>query len=134
MNVQNFLLLTTIMLIPFEGTIISFPIIFALGCLTFIISPDSSTMVILFIAGIILDILRVQTIGLTSMSMTLAFILIFLYSRIFEFKDWHIWLLIIFIFTLVFARVASYSTNLVVYVLIFMTSGILFSYFRRRQL
>ena len=134
MNIRNVLLILTIVLLPLEGTVISLPVIFALGCLAFIIYPGFSTVFILFFAGLLLDILRVQTIGVTSASLILSFILIYFYARVFEFKDWRPGFLMIFLFTFIFAKIAGYSTNLIVYFLILAVAGVLFSYFGKKQL
>lgn len=133
MNIRNILLTLIFLSLVFDGTIVSLPLVFTFALICYIFAPDASTVLILFLAGIILDILRVSGVGSTSAAMTLSYAFIYFYRRAFELKDYRILLVILLVLSFIYGKVFNYSGNLISYLLIFILAGVIFSYFSKSK-
>ena len=133
MNIRNVLLILTIVLLPFEGTILSLPLVFALSLLFYTLFPDESTLLVVFAAGFVLDILRIIPSGSTLIAMAAAFLIIFFWRRLFETRDLRVALGIIFVCSFVYAKFFDYSANVLVYCSIFVFSAAVVSYLTKRK-
>jgi hypothetical protein len=133
MNIRNVLLILTIVLLPLEGTILSLPLVFALSLLSYTLFSDESTLIVVFVAGFVLDILRIIPPGSTLIAMALSFLIIYFWRRLFETRDLRVALGIIFIFSFVYAKFFDYSVNVLVYFSTFLFSAAVISYFTKRK-
>src|SRR3989344_4423818 len=102
--------------------------------LSFMLFPDLKTLILVFVTGILLDILKVNTVGLTPIIIISSFIVLVFIKRVFEVRDFRINLLILFFSSFVFANFASYSDNLLIYFLIFGSIWFSLSYFLKTRL
>jgi len=73
-----------ILAILLEATVISIPIVLDVLLVYFILSKKSRLLIFAFVAGIILDILRIRVLGLTSIFFMVFILLVFLYEKKFE--------------------------------------------------
>lgn len=133
MTLRHILFLLIFLALFFDGTLLSVPIVFALSVLAYIIFPDSSTVSYLILYGLILDILRINMIGLTPIAMSVTFLSIYLWRQSAEIKDYKFAVGIVFIATYIYAHVSNYTTNLIIYIFLFSFSVLIFNYFRTKR-
>lgn len=134
MNLRLILVLLIFTSLFFETAILALPFLFTVSILSFMFFPDLKTLIIVFIAGILLDILKVNTVGLTPIIIFSSFIILVFIKRVFEIRDFRINLLILFFSSFVFANFASYSDNLLIYFMIFGSIWFSLSYFLKTRL
>ena len=134
MNLRLILVLLILASLFFETAILALPFLFIVSILSFMLFPDLKTLILVFIVGILLDILKVNTVGLTPVITFVSFIILVFIKRVFEVRDFRINLLILFFSSFVFANFASYSDNLLIYFLIFGSIWFSLSYFLKTRL
>ena len=128
---ENLLLTILFISLFFELTIIPLPIVFLVSIIFYVLYPSIRTIIFVMIAGLLLDILSVSVPGLTPLAALVSFLIIDLYKKAFEIRDWRVFLLILFISTYGYARIFSYSNNLLLFILAFGTAGVIIKYFTR---
>lgn len=84
MKLVTFLLLVAIFL---ESTIITIPLTLLIILFAAVILKNNDVFILAFFSGLLLDILRLGTIGLTSAYFVLFVMLIFLYQKKFEIES-----------------------------------------------
>lgn len=112
-----------------ELTIIPFPITFLIVLLLYLLYPKTQNIIVAIIIGVILDILTVRTIGQAPLFILASFLIIDLYRKAFEIKDPQVLLVILGIATYIFAKVFSYSSSILIFIMIFGTLGLIVYYF-----
>ncbi|HVT00942.1 MAG TPA: hypothetical protein VHE53_01755 [Patescibacteria group bacterium] len=113
----------------FESSLISLPIVFILCLITYFLYPEISTIIFVFFIGLILDTLRITPIGLSSLAIIASIGIVELIKNAIEFKDIKLITTFLFVASYIYARLFSYSPNILVYFLIFLFSFVIFSYF-----
>ena len=134
MNLKNILIALLVLSLFIETTIFSFPFIFAFSILLYILFPDARTVFSVFAASLLIDVLKAAPPGVSALAIFITLLAIDLYRRVFEIKDYKIMLLIICAFSFAYAKFASYTDNLIVYLVIFGGFGLLFAYFHKKKL
>lgn len=81
----------------------------------------------------LLDAIKASNVGLTPLLLSISFISIYSARRLFEIKEYKIVLLMIFVLTYLYALISGYTTNLIIYLLIFALAGVTFSYFSKSK-
>lgn len=115
-----------------EATVVAFPFVLIICLTAYILYPDLRTVLISFLAGIIIDILKLSPMGITSAVILVSFLIIDLVRHAFEIKDYKIMLFILFAASFAYSKYFSYSGNLVLYILIFGAAGLFISYFFKK--
>lgn len=133
MNLKSILLIIIFLSLFIDSTIVSLPIVFAISILYYILFPNSATVFFLIFLMLILDVLRVIPLGLSSVALSVSFISIYLVRTFAEISDTKVVGILIFIITLIYARIAEYSTNLFIYTFIFLICSLLFIYFSPKK-
>lgn len=128
---ENIFLLALFLSLFFELTIAPFPFIFLISFVFYVVYPAVRTIVFTILAGLLLDILTVSPIGQTPLAILISYLLLDLYKRAFEMKDWRIFLFILLAGTYAYARMLSYSSNLLLFIIVFGVAAILINYFLR---
>lgn len=77
-------LIALLFVVLLEATLTMLPLTLVVLLLFAVTTQSSNTLLFAFIAGFMLDILLLRTIGATSLFFTLFFLLIFLYERKYE--------------------------------------------------
>jgi len=133
MNPKYYLFGLILISLIFDSVIISLPIVFIFSLLTYVLLPETAAILILVFTGILLDMQKATTVGLTPIALTISFAAIFLARQMFEVKDYRFVIFLLFILTYIYAFIAGYTTNLLIYLLIFILSGAIFSYFSKSK-
>src|SRR5688500_14215901 len=115
MNSRIVLLIALMLALFLDGTFLSLPLVFALCILLYVIEPKSATIVLIFFTGIVIDMLRLTTVGSTSLFLLCSCALIYIYRNTFEFKDTRVITLLPFIFAYIYANIFGYNTNILIY-------------------
>lgn len=111
MNPKNILFILLPFALLFDGSLISIPMVFIIAVLLYILSPTNLTVLISFLAGLVIDILRVQNF-ITPLALVVTFILILFYRRAFEIKGYKIIILMLIISSFVYGKLSGYSGGL----------------------
>lgn len=102
-----------------EGTFISFPFVFIVASILFMLYPDFFTLTLVFLAGIIIDSLRGGQIGLTPFVIFILLLFISSDIWIFSLKNSVTVVTILFLVTLIYSIILSYPFNIFLYISIF---------------
>lgn len=102
-----------------ESTLIVFPVFLIISVLLFVLFPKIPVLVGVFLGSIILDILKVTTIGFTALFIFTIFLVLNIYIKSVDIKDFKVVLIITFISSIAYSYLSSYSVNLIIYLLIF---------------
>ncbi|PIT89209.1 MAG: hypothetical protein COU27_01550 [Candidatus Levybacteria bacterium CG10_big_fil_rev_8_21_14_0_10_36_7] len=134
MNLQNLIILVLLAAFFIEGSIISFPIIFLLSIILFMLFPNNKTFITIFLISIIADSLYLRPLGISSLILFAIFLFFNLYKNIFEMKNY---LLIAFsstFFTFMYAYFFSYSTNIILHLIFFIIGLTIFYILSNKKL
>ena len=131
---ENLLLAILFISLFFELTLVPFPIVFLVSLVLYILYPKVRTVIFASIAGLLLDILNVSLPGFTPLAILISFLIIDLYKKAFDIRDWRVLFIILFISTYIYAKIFSYSSNLLLFILVFGTTGIIINYTTKRKL
>lgn len=134
MNTRLIISLLLFVSLFIETSLVAFPFIFILSVITYILFPDLKTFMTVFLIGLGLDILKASPVGATPLVIFSSFSLLDLVRRVFELKDYKIIILILFIMSLIYSKVFSYTDNLLIYILLFGGSLGFISYFYKKSL
>lgn len=134
MNIRLALSLILFFSLFFESTILAFPLVLIFSVLLSILYPDYKTIILVFLCGVILDIIKVSQVGSTSTIILLSFLTLSLIKKGFEIKDYKTIILFLFASSFIYSKYFSYTDNLITYLLIFGGAGIFISYFRKKLL
>jgi hypothetical protein len=125
---QNILLGAMFFSFFLEGSVFSFPLVFACLALLYILRPGPAMVLVGFIAGFILDALRLSPVGEASFAIVGTFLIIEILKREVTFKDYKFVIFFLFIASYIYAVIFNYSNNLIIYLLLFGLATIIFSY------
>ncbi|MBI4091888.1 MAG: hypothetical protein HY427_01640 [Candidatus Levybacteria bacterium] len=131
---KNWLLAILITFLFFELTLIPFPVVFLISLVFYILYPEVRTVIFTTTAGLLLDILSVSIIGQTSLVILVSFLIIDIYKKAFEIRDWRASFVILFISTYIYAKIFSYETSPLLFIVVFGVAAILINYFMRGRL
>lgn len=134
MNLRPYIFLVLLASLVIETTVITFPLVYITLLILYILYPDSLSVILGFIAGLVLDSLKLTPIGVSSIVIMTSFGLLELYSRFFELRDPKIAILGISISSFIFSKMFSYTADLLLYIFIFGIAGFLVVYFQKRTL
>jgi hypothetical protein len=115
MRIKTLLYILIILAFFFDGSFISLPIVFGLCILLYVISPTPISILMGFLAGIIMDMLRLTPIGATSLALVLSCGFIYVYRNTFELNDLKFIILLPFVFAYLYALFFNYNTNIFIY-------------------
>ncbi len=133
MNLRIILFLALFSSLIFELTIISFPLVFVICLISYILYSDEVSLIGAFVAGLILDSINLNPLGLSSVIILSSFLLIDAARRIFEIKDYRLIILILFVTSYAYAVIFSYSSNILIYISVFTFSALIYSYFHKKM-
>lgn len=97
-----FLLIVCLFGAFFEATVTTLPVLLCLLVVISIHEKSNKIFVLAFISGIILDVMRVDPIGLRSIFYIIFLFLIFLYERKFETDSWPFVLVAVFLGSIIY--------------------------------
>lgn len=118
-----------------DSTLISLPLLFGFCILLYILYPDMASVVLIFLAGLAIDILRMAPIGSTSFAMIITCGFIYLYRNTFELRDLQFVVILPFVFAYIYAALFNYNANPIIYLLLFlMVEGLVYYFGRNRKL
>ena len=132
-NTRTILLFTLIVSLVLDSTLISLPLVAAICILMYLLYPDIATLVIIFLAGLVIDSLRLAPLGATSLFLVVSCASIYLYENTFELKDLTFAVILLFIFTNIYGLLFGYGVNIVMNLILFALAGGLVYYFGRKQ-
>ncbi len=133
MNIRPILYILMFASLFIDSTLISFPLLFILCLLNYILYSDIKSLTTGVFALILLDILRVSQIGLMPAFFLVTCLVLNLYKKNFEIKDFKMVIFFLFIAGLSFAAVFNYSPNILIYVLVYGVASLVFVYFYKKQ-
>lgn len=133
MSYKLTLLILLFIALILDSTLISLPLVAALCILMYLLYNDLATLIIIFVSGIIIDSLSLQTIGSTSLFLLLTCLVIYIYKNIFELKDMRLVVLFLFLSTYIYALIFGYSSNIFIYLILFALAQSLVYYFTNRS-
>ena len=119
MNFRNILLFFLGLSLILETTFFSFPLVIIFSLFLFILFPSVGILITIFIAGLLLDSVKAGMLGETTLFLFLFFLILTVYQKVFNFKDSLTVILFIFLATIVYAYIFTYSVNIFSYVLFF---------------
>ena len=119
MNFRNILLFFLGLSLILETTFFSFPLVVIFSLFLFILFPSVGILITIFIAGLFLDNVKAGMLGGTPLFLFLYFLFLTVYQKVFNFKDSLTVILFIFLATVVYAYIFTYSVNIFSYVLFF---------------
>ena len=119
MNFRNILLFFLGLSLILETTFFSFPLVIIFSLFLFILFPSVGILITIFIVGLLLDSVKAGILGATPLFLFLYFLLLTVYQKVFNFKDSLTVILFIFLATVVYAYIFTYSVNIFSYVLFF---------------
>lgn len=134
MSIRLALFLILFFSLFFESTIVTFPLVLIFSVLLYILYPDYKTIILGFLCGVILDIIKVSQVGATSTIILLSFLTLSLIKKGFEIKDYKTIILFLFASSFIYSKYFSYTDNLITYSLIFAGAGIFIFYLRKKLL
>lgn len=118
----------------FETTIFSFPAITILSLILYIYYPDFSSLIVIFVATLILDMLRLIPIPTSFIFLILLFIAIDYLRRSLDFADVKSTMLIVFIGAFVYARLFEYYPSVLLYGLVFVLTFFVLDFVTKKYL
>jgi hypothetical protein len=125
-----FLFLLLIISLFLEGTLASLPLVFVcLLCLT-IVLRSSVLFLVAFLAGILLDVFALRSVGETSMFLLGAIFLLFLYQRKYEINSYPFVLLASFIGSLLYLFFFGYPYAFLQAILCTIFAAIVFTFIK----
>jgi len=131
MSFKNILLFFLAFSLILETTIFSFPLVVILSLCLFILFPSIGVLISIFVVGLLLDSVKAGILGVTPLFLFLYFLILTVYQKVFNFKDSLTILLFIFLPTVVYAHISTYSINIFSYLLFFVLLFLLIRYFKK---
>lgn len=125
---QKILVILLFLSIILEPTLLAFPAVIIFSILLFFLDGSRRVLILIFIACVFLDILRMQNIGATSLFLFLVFFALDFYRKNFDVSDSRIVLSLAFVFSFMYASFAKYSINIIFFLALF---GVLFFSLRK---
>ncbi len=130
-NILFFIILLLLVLI--ESTLIAYPFVFILMFLLFMRSQTISTLIMVFIIGLILDSVRIIPFGITPMISFGLFFLLFLYNKALHLRGLFLILLACFAATMGYAFVAQYPFSPFMHMCVFVLLSLVLYKVSRKQ-
>ena len=124
MNPKSIFIILLFLALLLETTIISFPLFLFVAVVYFVLCPKTQTLFVLLSGSLVLDSLTSGRFGSTSLFMFTVLIFLSIYQGVLDIKNYKMLLIALFVFSLIYAYVFSYTLNFFVYLLIY---GIIFS-------
>lgn len=134
MNLRLILALLLFLSLLVETSYFTFPLVFIICVTYYILYPDLKTFALAAFTALTLDALKASPLGLTSISIFISIFIFEVSKSAFEIKDYKIIMLFLFVATFTYANIFSYSNSLLLYILVFLMSGIVLSFIYRRKL
>lgn len=134
MNTRLILAMLLFLSLLAETSYFAFPFVFIVGLTSYIFYPDLKTLALAAFTALTLDALKASPLGLTSISIFISIFIFEVSKSAFEIKDYKIIMLFLFVATFTYANIFSYSNSLLLYILVFLMSGIVLSLIYRRKL
>ena len=131
---KNILLALIFVSLFFETTIFSFPLVFVFSLVAYILYPEIPVIIAAVLAGLILDALKVSTIGATPVVTIFAFFIIEVFQKALAIKDFIFIFVFMFAASYLYAVLFSYSNNLALYLFIYGLAGFATFYSVRKAL
>ena len=132
MNVRTLFIVAVIISLFLQTTLVSLPLVFILAFTMFVFYPDSKSLIVGFFAGVVLDILKLNVIGLTPIIIIGSFLLIQIIRKLAELKDYRVVLFLLFAASYIYASTFSYSNNIFWFAGIYLTIGLIIFYFQNK--
>lgn len=133
MNIRPILYILMFVSLLIDSTLISFPLLFILCLLNYILYSDIKSLVTGFFVLTLLDILRVSQIGLMPAFFLVTCLLLNLYKKNFEIKDFKMVIFFLFVASISFAAIFNYSPNIFIYILVYGVASLVFVYFYKKH-
>lgn len=109
MNGKIVIMVFALLGIVAESVLVSFPFVLLLLIILFLYEQDTATLVFAFVVSLLLDASRSWTFGATALFFFSVALLLVLYKRTFEAKEYVPMLLFTAFFVVIYAFLASYS-------------------------
>ncbi len=132
MILKNLLILSILVSLFFETTIIPFPLVFIISALAYILYPELIIVIVSFVAAFILDVIKLSPVGLTPMVIILTFGVVEIFKRAYETRDPKFILLFLIVGSFIFAKFFSYNPNLFIYIALFGATGVIGFYLSKK--
>lgn len=126
LNYKNLFILFLLLTLIIENSFISFPFLFILSILFFVFYPQTSNLFIVFFISIILDFLKVSSIGITPLFVLIILLTVYLNENFFDLRNYKFFLLFIFIALIPYSYFANYSLNPFLFILSFLSIYLMF--------
>lgn len=110
-----------LLLLLVESTLVAYPFVFILIFLLFMREQSIATLIIVLIAGFMLDSLRVIPLGTTPLFSFGLFFVLFLYNRALHLGEVMLLLAVCFAATVLYSMVAHYPIHWWLHVLVFVS-------------
>lgn len=134
MNLRPLLFVIIVLSLLFETTLITFPFFFVAGVVFYFLFPNEKSFIVVLFLGLILDSVKAITPGSTSIALALSFIFIYFYRQAFELRDYRIVLSMLLLASFIYSSIFEYSNSLLVYIVFFISSALVYSYFTKTKL
>ncbi len=119
MNAKIILLLCLILSLLFQTTLVSFPLYIIFSILLFILYPEWDMVLVIFLGALVLDMLQVVQLGSSAVFILVALLITSFAQKFFNTKDYKSVLAILFLATITYATIFSYSINILLYLILF---------------
>lgn len=133
MTLKNYLILFLFLSLFIETTFIAFPLTLIFSILLYILYPETKTFLLILFASLVLDALKLSSIGLTSVFIFFPLLIVNLLRKTLEIKDYKIIIVFLFAASFIYAKLFSYTDSLLTFVLIFGSSLAFFIYFYKKN-
>lgn len=117
-----------------ELTLFPFPLVFIFSLLLYILYPRSTSVIIGFCAGLILDAVKVDAMGITPFAIVAASMIVELFNKALELKDYKFIILFLFLASYIFALIFGYNRNILLYAGVFVSIAFGISYLFKRRI
>ena len=134
MIIKSILFFMLFLFLFLETTIFSFPTVAIISIILYIYFPDVSTLLIIFIATLILDMLRLTPIPATFIFLILGFAAIEYFRKSLDFSDVKSTMLIVFIGAFVYARLFEYYPSVLFYGVIFVLTFFVINFIAKKYI
>lgn len=132
MSIKQFLVFLLFLSVIIESTVFAFPFVFIISLILYLTAPSTRTVIYAFIAGLLIDIVRLSTIGLTPLAILISFLILDMVKTRMLLNSHKTILLILFVAAFLYGNFFSYNGNLLVYVSVFGAAYLFTAYFYRK--
>lgn len=126
MEVKNLLFVVLCFSTIFESVVIGIPLVVIVSIILYLVDESKKTLFFIFIAANILDSLKAEHFGLTSLFVFFTLLLLDVYKRNFEVRDVKPIILIMFASSFVYMQLFGYNFNIIcLFILVALFTSIL---------